>query len=171
MIKSYTNLTNKSFFHELYYSLIILQYVVPCIYIYIVHWLDTLCLIQPIPFQAHRFYIEISLFSLSGIILNNRKLLNSPRNVCWRRASLCNFRFEHEELKYIATAIYIGITNFTWKTTCLLCFHWKHFLKVRAFLFTDICHKMCKSSDFLSVNKVTSLETQCTISLYLTLKR
>jgi len=81
MIKSYTNLTNKSFFHELYYSLIILQYVVPCIYIYIVHWLDTLCLIQPIPFQAHRFYIEISLFSLSGIILNNRKLLNSSRNV------------------------------------------------------------------------------------------
>ena len=81
---------------------------------------------QPPP-QAHRFCIEIDLFSVSGIILINRKLLNSTSNVCWRRASLRKFRFESEELKFIATPISIGMSEFTWKATCLVGFHWRYF--------------------------------------------
>jgi len=108
---------------------------------------------------------------VSGLILSNRNFFNSPRNFYWLRASLCEFRLEREELKFIATPIYIGISKFIGQATCLLRFHWRHFMNIQTFLFTDICHKMCKYSYDFSISKITSLERQCTISLYLSLKR
>jgi len=96
------------------------------IYIYIALLEIVVWSSQPPP-QAHRFCIEIDLCSVSGIILINRKLFNSTSNVCWRRASLRKFRFESEELKFIATPISIGMSEFTWKATCLVGFHWRYF--------------------------------------------
>jgi hypothetical protein len=131
--------------HSLQYCLSLCLSICMCICMYILYCLKCSVLSSQTSPLAHRFCIEIYLFSASGIILRNRKLLNSSTcQFCWHRASLFKLRSRVKNLNLLPRPFILESGPLLEKPPAFSGSIGDIFLKIQTHHPTDICHTICK---------------------------